>query len=273
MRTPILYLVERGAYMFFTDKEERPAVLVSFYYKDDFFKQRPKSYYRHWVMDSGGFSADSLGKEINLDEYIQFCLEMMATDDELHEIFCLDKIGDWKVTTRNCEKMWKAGVPATPVFHAGEPWDVLKGYAKDYPKISLGGMVPLPPKKKLHFVEQSFARVYPKPIHGLGIGTASLLMQVPWHSVDVSSWVMPARVGAWQAFDGANLHLRAFYNLKAEIRHFLEIERAAQTRWASEMAQFDHLSLLLPLARQRVLKQNEEGKTNDIEQRFHGTAK
>jgi hypothetical protein len=265
LRCPTLYLVDRGTKATKLGipggPKHEPAILASFFYVKSFLASRAPYHYRHWVLDSGAFSAHTLNKTIDLQAYIEFCLEMMATDDKLTEIFTLDVIGgDWRDTAKNTEKMWKAGVPATPVFHVGEPWDALVGYAKDYPKVSLGGMVPVRSKKIKHrFVSQAFARVWPKPIHGLGLGSPEFLNAYPWHSCDCSTWVMAAKFGHWAAFDGARLCIRRYYNLTAEIEHFLAIEREAQSRWQKEMQQFDLLSLILPLARKRIIAETKKG--------------
>src|SRR6516225_8717940 len=60
----------------------------------------------------------------------------------------------------NSKAMWKAGIPAIPTFHRHEPWDALKGYAADYPKIAVGGMADLRATAKREYAEQCFARVW-----------------------------------------------------------------------------------------------------------------
>lgn len=272
---PIVYLVEIGAHpkTWSTPKPKGlPALLISYFYVQNFYKNRVKGSgynYRCWSLDSGGFTADSQGVKIDLQQYIEFCQEAMATEPKLIEIFVLDVITDWRASRRNTEKMWEAGVPAIPVYHAGEPWDVLLGYAKDYPKISLGGMVPLQsPKRKLAFAHQVFARVWPKPIHALGIGASQVLHYVPFHTSDMSTWSQALRFGMWNAFEGANLRARGDLDLTAEINHFLTLERELQGRWTNEMARFDHNKLVLPLARETFKK---ELATYDIKQRLNTT--
>jgi hypothetical protein len=256
-RTPTLYFVCRGVgYEVSFPRKAPPAMLVSHWYRKDFEATRHTFKFRSWILDSGGFSAHAAGKSVDLDDYLLYCHEKMACEPTLKEIICLDVIGDWRGTKRNVEKMWKAGVPAMPVFHVGEPLDVLKGYADDYPKVCLGGMVPLSVSQRRRFAERCFARVWPKAMHGLGVGGLESMIEFPWHSVDNSSWVGCVRFGHWEAFGNAPLRTRNVggLSLRAEVEHHMAYERYTWQRWHNEMAQFDHEALLLPLARQEWLR-------------------
>ncbi len=194
-------------------------------------------------MDSGAFSAHNSGKAINLLEYTEECRRRFATDPQLTEVFALDVIGDWRGSLRNTETMWKAGVPAIPVYHMGEPWDVLRCLARDYPKIGIGGMVGMRSKAKFAWMSECFRQVYPCKIHGLGIATEAAIMGLPFHSTDASSWEFgPLRFGTWSAFGNANIGLRSKdVNIRVQVEQFLKYERAAQSRWRVEMARLDAL--------------------------------
>lgn len=222
--------------------EDLPALLVSYFYYEQFKQNRPKYHFRDWVMDSGAFSAHNSGAVIDLKAYIDCCKELMATDPQLTEVFALDVIGDWKGTLKNTEKMWKAGVPAIPCFHYGEPWDVLLGYAKDYPKIALGGCVGRRDKDK--FAQQCFARVWPKKIHGFGFGAERSLMLLPWHSVDATNWeIGPCKFGRWASFGNASISVRGSQqNLRAEVEWYLDLERRTRVKWKKEMKQLADLA-------------------------------
>jgi hypothetical protein len=213
----------------------RPALLISYYYLDNFLSQQEKYAYRDWVMDSGAFSAESKGIKIDVMAYITKCKELMEKDKTLTEIYALDVIGDWKASLKNTEIMWKHGVPAIPCFHYGEPWDVLLGLAKDYPKIAIGGCVGRRDKDK--FAAQCFARVWPKKCHGFGFGAESSLMKLPWHSVDATNWEMgPCAFGRWACFGNAAISVRgSSQNLRAEVEFYLDLEKRARERWKKEM--------------------------------------
>ena len=110
----------------------RPALLVSFFYLRPFLEKRARWAIRDWVMDSGAFSAANAGARIDLVEFTDTALRLLAEDPQLSEVYSLDVIGgDWRETARNTEYMWGRGVPAIPAWHKGEPWDVLEGYAKE----------------------------------------------------------------------------------------------------------------------------------------------
>ena len=90
-------------------KRLAPALLVSYYYLEPFLKNQSGYVYRDWVLDSGAYSAFNSGATIDLEKYIEKCLELMESDPTLTEIFALDVIGDHKASLKNTERMWDAG--------------------------------------------------------------------------------------------------------------------------------------------------------------------
>lgn len=217
-----------------TDRVGWPALLVSFFYLKAFAANKTKYRYRDWVMDSGAFSAYNSGVTIDLDAYTETCKQQLAEDPTLTEVFALDVIGDWRASEKNTRFMWDAGVPAIPTYHVGEPESVLIGLARDYPKIALGGAVGF--RQKDAWAAQCFARVWPKPIHGLGFGSEKSLMALPWHSVDATNWeIGPCKFGRWASFGNMNVR-GSKQNLRAEVEWYLALERRARQRWAKQMA-------------------------------------
>ncbi len=230
--------------------ETRPSLLVSYVFLDMFFDARGAYDIRDWTLDSGAFTAWSTGKAIDLEAYIDKCLELIATEKNLVEIFSLDVISDKKAgitpekaaeqSLKNTERMWEAGVPAIPTFHIGEPEEFLFHIAKHYPKIALGGIVGLPPTKKKEFVKECFARVWPKPIHGFGIVSRDMILGFPFHSTDATNWeLQPCGFGNWKAFGGKMSVRGSTQNLRAEVEHYLRLEREAQRRWEKEMKKLE----------------------------------
>lgn len=216
------------------DKAAAPALLVSFFYLASFRKQRDQFEFRDWSMDSGAYSAANSGSTINVDEYHDTCAQLLAEDPKLTEVFALDVIGDWRASMRNTERAWELGIPAIPTFHVGEPDHVLTTMAKNYPKIALGGAVRYAQRDE--WAKQCFARVWPKPIHGLGVGSSKTILQLPYHSVDASNWEMgPVAYGRWRSM-GGDLSVRGGnQNLRAEVEWYLDLERQARMRWVREM--------------------------------------
>lgn len=214
-----------------------PALLVSYWYYKNFARNRQHHRFRDWVLDSGAFSAHNSGAVIDLQEYIDHCSQLLATDTKLTEVYALDIIGDGEASLRNCEEMIRQGVPAIPVFHLGSPWGLLEEMAPRYDKIALGGMVKT--ARKDDFIGQCFARLWPKKIHAFGVATRQMLMRWPFHSVDASTWTYNCeRFGNWHVF--GNMHVpRASYNLRSEVEWYLRLERELKGRWCKEMALLD----------------------------------
>lgn len=215
----------------------KPALLVSFYYLAPFLRNQKEYHIRDWVMDSGAFSAHNSGADINLNEYIATCKRLLTEDPTLSEVFVLDVIGDWRASLKNCQTMWKKGVEAIPCFHYGEPWEVLTGIARDYPKIAIGGCVGISKKEKHDFAGQCFARVWPKKIHGFGFGSPDSVTLYPFHSIDATTWhTGPSCFGRWNTFGRMSVRGKA-QNLRSEVEFYLTLERDARRRWAEEMAE------------------------------------
>ncbi len=216
-------------------ESKAPALLVSYVYLEPFLKNQARYCYRDWVMDSGAFSAHNSGTEIRLQDYIDKAKFLLESDPTLTEIFALDVIGDWRASLRNTEEMWRQGIEAIPCWHAGEPEDVLKGIAKDYPKIALGGVAKTRAAAKKKIAEQVFARVWPTKIHGFGFGSEDMVLAFPWHSVDATNWEMgPCAFGRWNAFGKMSVR-GSKQNLRAEVEYYLEIERKARIKWRRQM--------------------------------------
>lgn len=216
-----------------------PALLVSYVYLEPFLKNQTRYCYRDWVLDSGAFSAHNSGTEIKLQDYIDKAKELLAIDPTLTEVFALDVIGDWRASLKNTEEMWRQGVQAIPCWHAGEPEDALRGIAKDYPKIALGGVAKTRAVAKKKIAEQVFARVWPKKIHGFGFGSEDMVMAFPWHSVDATNWEMgPCAFGRWNAYGKMSVR-GSKQNLRVEVEYYMEMERKARIKWRRQMEELE----------------------------------
>lgn len=92
--------------------------------------------------DSGAFSAYTLGKKsLNVHAYGDWLLQ----NQQYFEVYAnLDeKTGTAKENMeaglRNQRILEDMGLTPLPVFHAGEPWELLRDYVEEYPYIALGG--------------------------------------------------------------------------------------------------------------------------------------
>jgi hypothetical protein len=213
----------------------RPALLVSWWYWQTFSEEREHYSFRDYSLDSGAFSAHNSGVTIDFQEYQTAAATLLASDPQCTEVFALDVIGDWRASLRNTETMWEAGIPAIPTYHIGEPEHVLKHLAATYPKIAIGGAVGLHLARKKEWIRQVFARVWPKPIHGLGMGSEQLAMGFPFHSMDATNWEMaPAAYGNWKSMPGGSIR-GGNQPLRMEVEWYLRLEERVQARWRKEM--------------------------------------
>jgi hypothetical protein len=242
-----------------TSPHDLPGLLVSFYYLEPFLKQKDRYRYRDWVLDSGAFSAHNSGKAIDLNQYVDTCLRLLAEDPTLTEVFALDQIpkGDKledvqraaDVSIKNCEEMWRQGVPAIPCYHMGEDESHLYHMAKHYPKIALGGVALLRGDLKINWLKQCFARVWPKRIHGFGMSGEEIVYSLPFHSVDATNWELaPCAFGNWQKFGSMSVR-GSNQDLRSQVKHYLELEAKARVRWAKQMAELEALPDQWPPAR------------------------
>jgi hypothetical protein len=239
----------QGTNGFQIKQEDAPALLISYYYLEPFLKNQARYRYRHWAMDSGAFSAMNSGKKIDLQKYIDQCLKLMESDKTLVEIFALDVIGDPDASLRNCEEMWRQGVPAIPCFHAKEPEEHLLHMAKEYPKIALGGVALTRGDFKLGWLQQCFNRVWPKKIHGFGMAGEEIVFGLPFHSTDATNWeIAPCAFGQWKKFGQMSVR-GSNQDLRSQVKYYLELEAKARVRWAKEMAQLEGLPQVAPTIR------------------------
>lgn len=156
-------------------------------------------------LDSGAFSAFSMGIEVDLPAYCDYIhrnADIIEHIDGQPLASVLDAIGDADGTWKNQYEMERRGVRPLPCYHYGEPTEILDYYVANYPYITIGGMVPIStPQLKLwldrlwkdHLTDENgFPRV---KVHGFGLTSLPLMMRYPWFSVDSSTWVQWAANG------------------------------------------------------------------------------
>jgi hypothetical protein len=184
------------------DKRELSAVIVLppvralfsyHYYKNkineiqEFIKSGHEAF-----IDSGAFSADSVGAEIDIDDYCRFIIESKAT------VYAgLDVIGDAKKTAANVSYMERVHkLKPIPTFHMGSKLDDL-AELMDYPYIALGGLVFS--KNIMNHCDRVWQYILkhnPKlRVHGFGVTNFEVMARYPWYSVDSSSYKSCRRFG------------------------------------------------------------------------------
>lgn len=157
-------------------------------------------------LDSGAFSAFSLGVEIDINAYCDYIIrnrDILRVEDGAVMASVLDGIGDPQKTWENQVYMERYGAAPLPCFHFGEDDRYLEHYVKHYPYITIGGMV----RKKVDDVIKWLDYIWPKfmldgsgrprlKVHAFGITTERIMERYPWYSVDSSSWIQAASFGS-----------------------------------------------------------------------------
>lgn len=208
-----------------------PPVLVSFWYLANWESQcrvRPEMGQDcgPLMLDSGAYSAWNAGKEIDLDALIAESLKPRWA-----EVVGLDVVGDADATLLNARRMWAAGSRAIPVFHIGEPWEMLAQFCAEFPKVGLSCRFGEPLNDSLRWVEECFARAWPHRFHSFGWVKTSVLRRYPFHSADATSWYRPAaQYGKWLSYPGLK-GSRGNSDFTVEAERFLRFSRELRARW------------------------------------------
>jgi len=184
----------------------RLRILLSYhYYKDTdldaLFAKYFTEPYPDVFADSGGFSAATQGVTIDWRAYTAWVKRWQ----HLFTTYAnLDIIGDAGGTLTNQKRLEDAGLEPLPVFHTGEDWEYLEQYIESYPYIALGGMVPYMryTAKIMPWCIQAFKLAQERAVyHGFGATAWRVVRDLPWYSVDSSSWGQGFRFGQVPLFD------------------------------------------------------------------------
>lgn len=148
--------------------------------------------------DSGAFSAHHSGADVDVEKYGEWLLRWQH---KLSAYVALDVIGDHEATQRNLDVLEGMGLAPLPVFHGNEPWPVFEAWCERYPYIALGGMVG--EGKAFAWCVKAFliASRTGTVLHGFGQTKRKFLRELPWYSVDSSSWGRGHRYGIINVWD------------------------------------------------------------------------
>lgn len=157
-------------------------------------------------LDSGAFSAYTLGVELSVEDYCNYISrnrDILRVDGNAVMASVLDGIGDPLQTYRNQLEMEARGFRPLPCFHAGEDERYLEWYVQNYEYITLGGMVGSSTKQLCIWLDRIWDRYLTdgsgRPrlkVHGFGITAIPIMERYPWHSCDSSSWIQSAAFGS-----------------------------------------------------------------------------
>ena len=156
-------------------------------------------------LDSGAFSAYTLGVELSIPEYcdyIQRNLDIIRVEDGVVMASVLDGIGDAQKTYENQLHMESLGVRPLPCYHFGEDPRYLEHYIRNYEYITLGGMVGGSTSQLMKWLDEIWSKYLLDgsgrakiKVHGFGITAIPIMKAYDWYSVDSSSWIQSAAFG------------------------------------------------------------------------------
>lgn len=206
------YMPGMNRFVKLTEHEQRlvteiPNILESYHYvgKQSFVDHMRANNAKVFV-DSGAFSAYTLGVEIDLPtycDYIKRNRDIIRCEDGVYMASVLDGIGDPLKTWQNQLAMEALGAKPLPCFHANEDERYLEWYVQNYEYITLGGMVGASTKQLMNWLDRIWDRYLvdgsgrPRlKVHGFGITAIPLMERYPWHSCDSSSWIQSAAFGS-----------------------------------------------------------------------------
>jgi hypothetical protein len=157
-------------------------------------------------LDSGAFSAHTLGVTIPIEEYCEYIkrnMDILRIEDGVVMASVLDGIGDPLKTWRNQLIMEAYGAKPLPCFHFGEDSRYLDWYTERYDYITIGGMVGKSTDSLIKWLD----RIWEKnlvdgsgnakiKVHAFGITSVTIMERYPWYSCDSSSWIQSAAFGS-----------------------------------------------------------------------------
>ncbi|MCK9520459.1 MAG: hypothetical protein M0R74_15760 [Dehalococcoidia bacterium] len=169
----------------------------------------------HLFLDSGAFSAWTQGVAINLDDYIQFCLEHLDIVDVIVNLDVIPGRPYQKLTSAdieesatqgwaNYEKMLDAGIPKDKlihIFHQGEDMKWLKRMVKEIPYIGISPANDKSTDQKMRWLDHCMQYVCDSDgmplvkFHGFAVTSLRMMLRYPWYSVDSTTWVVMSRNG------------------------------------------------------------------------------
>jgi hypothetical protein len=168
--------------------------------------------------DSGAYSAFSTGAVIDRAAYSEW---LHRWDHLLHVKSNLDVIGDPAGGADNLAYLTAQGHEIMPVFHVGEPFDVLRQQCEDHRYVALGGMVPhlafgaanrnrdqvMRWMIKAHIVARKTGTV----LHAFGCTGSLFLRNLPFYSADSSSYMFARKRCLIYMWDPAKALMRSFH--------------------------------------------------------------
>lgn len=177
------------------------------------------------MIDSGAFTAWKQDRPIVLDDYMTW----LAEDAPAYSVaIALSVIGDADASVTNWERMRReapsVGARLMPVFHEGDPIEVLDDYVKHSTIVGLGRVGGRRSEQKtLEFYDQAFNRHPLGTFHALGNADPKQLEHYPMASFDSTGWQRDAGYSASKPWPlnrvPADLRMQCYIEATETIAH------------------------------------------------------
>lgn len=144
------------------------------------------------MLDSGAFSI-ATGNEIKvtLGGYSMWLQLYLSKYSQIKTYVNLDDLKDPAQSLKNLKKLEADGLHPIPVYHYGEPEEILDNYCKEYEYVGLGGFAVgrMPSEKMQTFWEYVASKYKDNKFHIFGVGTLKPFFNVQPYSLDSLSCI------------------------------------------------------------------------------------
>lgn len=177
------------------------------------------------MVDSGAYTAFTVGQPINLGDYAAFLADHLDCWDAA---VTLDVIGDPVGTRRNTLTLHAKGLKVMPVFTRGGSVAEFDAMVRDSGYVCVGGGVGMPPKIVVSRLSalQRRAEELGGGIHALGVGSLPQIRAIRPYSADASNISGAFMFGSLTAYDGTKI-VNIALNDTAKLRRYLVHLKAA----------------------------------------------
>lgn len=247
---------------------EYPNLLNSFAY----FKAIDELEYKpaELTLDSGAFTAWNAGKQVDIDEYKTWALQVSTTRSDVR---CVnldvipgevgrsstksERIAGMQKSIENADYLRSAGLNIMEVFHQDEPFEFLDLLLDRLPSkdsvLCISPRNDVSTKSKLEWHNQVLAHLLRRcgkenlpRMHGLAVTSKTLMNAFPYFSVDSSSYASPLRFGMVSDYEGKMIRYEDFvgYNfgnndefggvsivIRRMIEEYTRLETMATSLW------------------------------------------
>ena len=206
-----------------------PRILCSYWY----FKNKPLAklcdeieYHPEIMLDSGAYSAEKKGKELDVTAYINY---IKANKKYISRYVTMDVIGDSQTTRKLYKVMKQHELDPIPVIHYGaDIKEEMKWYTRQGVNlIALGGTVKVRDKKVVAKWCIEIKQMYPNcRFHLLGSSSTQILQSGALDSSDASTWYIAAVNGSPLTIPGRNREAkiaRAKVNMQRKMEEINEV--------------------------------------------------